>query len=489
MDIYKMWIGGRWVDADSGDTFRTHDPATGDVVAEVPLAGPSDVDRAVAAARAALPGWSRKSQAERSAVVARIAAAVREHTEELAALEVREHGATATHAPLMMGFAAGNLDLAASGARTLMGQVLPTAPSKGDAPGAGPSTVAYMQREPVGICALITPWNVPSLMIATKIGFCLAPGNTCVLKPPSINSGVGLKWAEILAGLDLPPGVVNIVTGPGGTVGSALASHPDVDLVSFTGSSEVGKSIIAASSRTVKTLIMELGGKNPAIVLEDADVEAVATELCGIAFENAGQNCAQPSRLYAQERVHDRFVAAFVAAAEAIKVGDPADGDTVMGPVVGKEQRDRIEGYIASAVKEGATLATGGRRPTEPPLDRGFYVMPTVFTGVTQSMTITREEVFGPVVGIHRFSSDEEVLQVANDTVFGLCASVWTKDYARALKLVNGLQAGTVWVNQHMNLSPETPWGGFKESGLAKEGGVIGPEGYTQLKLVYLKHD
>jgi acyl-CoA reductase-like NAD-dependent aldehyde dehydrogenase len=186
--------------------------------------------------------------------------------------------------------------------------------------------------------------------------------------------------------------------------------------------------------------------------------------------------------------VHDRFVRAYVAAAESIKVGDPADKDTMMGPVVSASQRDSIESYIKSAIDEGATLATGGIRPTEPPLDKGFFVAPTVFTGVAQEMTITREEVFGPVVGIHKFSSDDEVLEAANDTIFGLCASVWTKDYARGLKLVNQLQAGTVWVNQHMNLSPETPWGGFKESGLAKEGGVTGAEGYTQLKLVYLKH-
>ncbi|MBN1629069.1 MAG: aldehyde dehydrogenase [Thermoleophilia bacterium] len=488
MKTYKMWIGGEWVDADSGETFRTYNPATGEVVAEVPRAGLSDVDKAVAAARNAFPAWRRKSQAERSAAVARIAEAVREHADELARLEILEHGACAWHAPLMMGFAAGNLDLAAAGARTCMGLVLPPAASKGDVPGAGPSTVAYMQREPVGVCALITPWNVPSLLISSKIGPSLATGNTCVLKPPSLNSGIGLKWAEILAGLDLPPGVVNVITGPGATIGEALASHPGVDLVSFTGSSEVGKAIIAASSATVKTLIMELGGKNPAIVLEDADVEGAAKELCAIAFENVGQNCAQPSRMYVQKNVYDRFVKAFVAAAEGIKVGLPADENTVMGPVVSAAQRDGIEKYIQWALDEGATLATGGARPAEPALQNGFFITPTVFTNVTEDMTITREEVFGPVVGIHKFSTDEQVLEAANDSVFGLCASVWTKDYARGLRMVNELQAGTVWINQHMNLAPETPWGGFKESGLAKEGGVIGAEGYTQLKLVYLKH-
>lgn len=488
MRTFKMLIDGQWVAAESGETFRTYNPATGGVVAEVPLAGLPDVDKAVAAARKALPAWSKKSQAERSEYVMRIARAVEAHADELAQLEIEEHGACAWHAPLMMGFAVGNLELAAADARTCMGSVLPPAPSKGDTPGAGPSTVAFMKREPVGVCALITPWNVPSLLISTKIGPSLATGNTVVVKPPSINSGIGLRWAEIVAEAGLPPGVVNFVTGPGSTIGETLSSHPGVDLVSFTGSSEVGKAIMAAAAKTVKTLIMELGGKNPAIVLDDADVEANAKELCSIAFENVGQNCAQPSRIYVQESVYQRFVDAFVAAAEAIKVGLPADPSTVMGPVVSEAQRDTIERYIQSAIDEGATLATGGRRPTEPPLDKGFFVLPTVFTNVTEDMTITREEVFGPVVGIHKFASDEEVLEAANNTAFGLCASVWTKDYARGLKLVNELQAGTVWINQHMNLAPETPWGGFKESGLGKEGGVIGAQGYTQLKLVYLKH-
>ncbi len=488
MKTYKMWIGDEWVDADSGETFRTYNPATGEVVAEVPRAGTSDVDKAVAAARKALPAWKKKSQAERSAAVLKIAEAIRKSADRLAPLEIAEHGSTSFIAPIMVEVAAAQLDLAAAGARTVMGCTLPLTASKDDGPGSPPNTVAFMQREPVGVCALITPWNVPSLMISQKIGYALATGNTCIVKPPSLNSGIALEWAEVLAELDLPAGVVNVVTGPGGVIGEYMSAHPGIDLISFTGSSEVGKAIIAASSQTVKTLIMELGGKNPAIVLEDADIEANATELCHIALENVGQNCAQPSRVYVQEKVYDRFVKAYVDAAAKMKVGDPADPATMMGPVVSKDQRDTIERYIKTAIDEGATLALGGKRPTEPPFDKGYFVMPTVFTDVTQDMTITREEVFGPVIGIHRFSTDEEALEMANDTVFGLCASVWTKNYARGLKFVNELQAGTVWVNQHMNLSPETPWGGFKESGVGKEGGVIGSEGYTQLKLVYLKH-
>ncbi len=489
MQKYKLWIDGKWVDADSGKTFITHNPATGEEVAEVPLAGKSDVDKAVAAARKAFPAWSRKTQAERSAVVSWIAAALTEHSDELVRLEVIEHGATIAHAPSMIKFAAENLELAASGARNLMGKVLPAVPSMGYAPNADPNTLVYLKREPVGVCALITPWNVPDLLIASKIGPCLATGNTCVIKPPSINSGIGLKWAEILSKLDMPPGIVNIVTGPGSTIGNQLASHPGIDFISFTGSSEVGKSIIAASSQTVKTLMMELGGKNPVIILEDADIESSAEELVQITFMNVGQNCAQPSRFYAQEKIYDKFVEKFITAAKKIKVGDPSDKDTVMGPVASKEHRDRIEYYIKTGIDEGAKLVLGGKRPTNPPLDKGYYVMPTVFVDCTPNLTISREEVFGPVVGIFKFSSDEEALKAANDSVFGLCASVWTKDYARGLKFVNELQAGSVWINQHMNLVAETPWGGFKESGLMKEGGVIGPEGYTQLKYVCIKHN
>ncbi|MBN2040362.1 MAG: aldehyde dehydrogenase [Spirochaetes bacterium] len=488
MERYKMLINGTLVDADSGKTFTTHNPANGDVIAEVPLADKSDVDKAVAAARKAQKPWARKIQEERSEAAAMIAAALKENKDELVRLEISEHGATARHAPIMIDFAVKNIELAAAGARTLMGNVLPVTPSKGAPPGES-NTVVYMKREPFGVCALITPWNVPTLLIATKIAPCIATGNTCVLKPPTLNSGIGLKIAEIISKLDLPSGLINVITGPGGSIGNYLSSHPGIDFISFTGSSEVGKDIIAASSKTVKTTMMELGGKNPVIILEDADVEAAAEELCGITFENVGQNCAQPSRFYIHEKVHDLFVEKFVGTANAIKIGVPEDPDTVMGPVVSKTQRDSIENFIKIALDEGGKMVCGGKRPEGPEFEKGFYLTPTVFTDLTSDMTISREEIFGPVVGMYKFSSDQEAIDAANDSVFGLCASVWTKDYARGLKIVNELEVGSVWINQHMNLVAETPWGGYKESGLMKEGGVIGPEGYTQLKYVCIKHN
>ncbi len=487
MQKLKMWIGGQWVNADSGRTFVTRNPATGEEIAEVPLAGKSDVDKAVAAARKAFPAWSKRPQAERSAMIARIAAAIRENKKELARLEVLEHGAPLGLADFMMYFTEENMKLAASTSRTVMGEVMPTLSDMGENLPAA-NVVAYLKREPIGVCALITPWNVPSLMIGTKLGPCVATGNTCVIKPPSINSAIALKWAEFLDKLGFPPGVINIITGPGGTIGNALASHPGVDLISFTGSCETGKDIIAASSRTVKRTAMELGGKNPVIVLEDVDMDAAVQDLVNKSFMNVGQNCAAPSRFYVQEKIYDKFIAKFIEETKKIRVGNPAEISTDMGPVASKEHRDKIEGYIKAGVNEGANLVLGGKRPDTAPLDKGYFVMPTIFVDMTQNMTIAREEIFGPVVGFIKFKSDEEVMEAANDSTFGLCASVWTRDMARAMKFVNELQAGTVWVNQHINLMPEFPWGGFKESGLGKEGGVHGPQEYTQLKLVCMKY-
>ncbi|MBN1188466.1 MAG: aldehyde dehydrogenase [Dehalococcoidales bacterium] len=473
----KLWIGGQFVDTDSGQTFATHNPTTGEEISRIPLAGKSDVDKAVAAARKAYPAWSKKTQGERSAIVAKIAQAIRDNTGELARLEVLEHGTPVTGAPHMVGFAAALIDFAASASRALMGEVIPAASN----------AVCYLKREPVGVCALITPWNVPSMMIASKLGPCLAAGNTCVIKPPSINSLIGLKFAEILDKLDLPSGVVNIITGPGETVGNTLAAHSGVDLVAFTGSCETGKAIMSAASQTIKRLALELGGKNPAIVLEDVDMNPAIEGLAHYAYINGGQNCASPSRFYVQEKIHDEFVEKFIAATKEIRMGDPADADTLLGPMASEGHRAKVESYIKAGIDEGAKLVLGGGRPGAP-LDKGYYIEPTIFTGVTQNMKIAREEIFGPVISFFKYSSDEEVLEMANDSTFGLCASVWTRDVARGIRFVDDLQVGTVWVNQHMNLAPEFPWGGYKESGLGKESGMLGLAEYTQLKLVCLKY-
>jgi betaine-aldehyde dehydrogenase len=279
-----------------------------------------------------------------------------------------------------------------------------------------------------------------------------------------------------------------VVTGPGGTVGEALARHSDIGFISFTGSSDTGKAIMAAGSGTLKRMQMELGGKNPFIVLEDADINKIAVQAAGSTCHNTGMVCASPGRYYIQAKVHDEFVEKYVAAMKKVVVGDPNDEKTDMGPVVSAEHRGRVEGYIKSGLAEGATLVLGGKRPTEPPLDKGYYIMPTVFTDLKPHMKIFREEVFGPVGCIVKFSTDEEVIASANDNVYGLCASVWTRDTARGMRIISRINAGAVGVNSARFVGSETPWGGFKESGFGKENSVYGLEEYTQLKLISVEY-
>jgi len=478
MQSYKMWIGGKWLDAVSGKTYRIVNPATGEEITQVPLGDKRDVDKAVEAARNAFPAWSKKSQTERSAIMMRIAQAIREHAQELGRLDVLEHGTPIKDAIPSVIFSAERIEYCSQVARGFMGAVQPIKSN----------VLFYLQREPIGVCSLIIPWNVPLRMIASKLGTALTLGNTCVIKPPSINSLVALRLGKILEELDiLPPGEVNIITGPGGSVGEALSSHPDVGLVSFTGSCETGKAIMQAASQTVKRMILELGGKNPFIVLKDADLNAAVSKAVPISFVNSGQICAAPGRFYIHENLYDEFVERFLADASKIVVGDPADQRTQMGPVVSVEHRNNVEAYIQSAIDEGAKLLLGGKRPEAPPLDRGCFVMPTVFGNVTQNMKIARDEIFGPVVPIMKFSSEDEVLHLANDNTFALSDSVWTKNLSKSLTFVNELQAGYVWVNDHMALSSEQPWGGFKQSGFGKENGVLSLQEYTQIKSVSIQ--
>lgn len=477
MQGFQMWIGGRRRDAESGQTLPVVNPATGEEIAQIPCGGPAEVDAAVEAARNALPVWSEKSQAERSAIVNRIGVLLKENAEEFARLDALDHGTPINMARHLIDSAALGFEYNSQAGRALMGEVLPIRRT----------ALHYMQREPVGVCALIIPWNVPLAMIAAKMGAALAVGNTCVVKPPSIDSLVALKLVDILEKVGLPPGTVNIVTGPGGSVGEALATHPGVDLISFTGSSETGQAIMAKAGRTTKRLIMELGGKNPFIVLADADVKAAVQKAVFSTHVNAGQVCASPGRYYVHENIHDEFVREYVVAADKVEVGDPLSEKTFMGPLVSAEHRDKVEGYIKAGIDEGATLVLGGERPALPPLDRGYYVMPTAFTDVTLDMRLGREEIFGPVACIMRFSTDEEVLASANDNVYGLCASVWTRDIPKAINMANELRAGTVYINDHLTISPDMPWGGFRESGFGKENALVGIQEYTQLKLIALE--
>jgi acyl-CoA reductase-like NAD-dependent aldehyde dehydrogenase len=479
MQEYKMWIAGKWVDAESGKKYPVFNPATEEVITELPLGGKVEVDKAVAAAKKAFPSWSKKSQAERSRIMDLIAAAIRDNAQELGRLELIDHGFPLKLSNELAFGTANSFDWVAQAAGSMMtGDLVPT----------DSNALAYVKREPIGVIAIITPWNFPLMMITDKLSAVLAVGNTCVIKPPSIDSLSALKLAEILEKLDIPQGVVNVITGPGGTVGEALASHPDISMVAFTGSCEVGKRIMELSSQTVKRVQLELGGKNPVIVLDDANVDmAVGSGVFGQIF-NCGQVCGSPGRFYVHEKVYDQFVDKFVDGMKKVVVGNPADEKTQMGPVVSAEHRARVEGFIKSGIDEGAELVLGGKRPAKAPLNKGYYVMPTVFTHVKQNMTIAREEIFGPVACIMEpFSSDDEVIAKANDNTFGLRASVYSKDRARVLRFANDLQAGTI--NANGSMGGELPWGGFKQSGLGKERFKWGLYEFSQLKAVAINID
>ncbi len=366
MSEYKMWIGGKWVDAESGETYPVFNPATEAEIARVPLGGKADVDKAVGAARKAFPLWSEKPQAERSQIAMKIAALVRENAKELGRIDTLDHGTPTLRAAPKAAGTAEWFEWAAYNARSLMGNTVPS----------GPNELAYLQREPIGVVALITPWNLPLLMIIQKLAPALTLGNTCIIKPPSIDSLSALKLAEILDTLGLPPGTVNVITGPGGTVGEALASHRGVDMVAFTGSCETGKAIMALASQTVKRLQLELGGNNPVIILDDADVSTAVSTMMMFQFANSGQICAAPGRFFVHEKVYDEFLEKVTAVAKKMMVGDPTDEKTQMGPLVSAEHRDKVEGYIKSGIDEGATLILGGKRPATPPMNKGYYVVP-----------------------------------------------------------------------------------------------------------------
>lgn len=476
MQIRKMYINGEFVDAESGATLITINPSTGEEIGVAPSAGISDIDRAVRAARAAFPAWSALPQAERNKVLFRIAVAIRENAEEMAAIEGLEHGTPYKDAFGVCMGAAAKFEWSANAAYRLMGVEIPVP---------NPDTLSYVKRHAVGVVGFITPWNLPTIMTAVKLAPAIAVGNTCVLKPPSINSQIGLKFAEVLSKVEgLPPGVINIVTGSGSVAGTALASHPDVDMLGFTGSSETGKTIMSLAAPTVKKCVMELGGNNPVIIDSDADLDASIKVLAWRQFNNSGQHCSGPGRYYVHEHVYDAFADKFIAYAKSLKIGNPsADKSVDMGPVVSREHQQKVLGYISGAVKEGAKIAYGGEGT-----DKGFFITPTVLTDCTHDMTCAREEIFGPVAVLIKFTDKDDVVALANDSSYGLCAHVWTKDIAKGMKLIDKLHVGAVFINCQM-LTDEQPWGtSIRESGIGKEGGVFGMTEFTDQKLVCINY-
>lgn len=472
---HELFIGGKWVDAESKKSFAVLNPATEEEIGQAALGGPADVDRAVKAAMNAFPAWARMVQSERSKIIGRMGAAIRKLAQEFVDLEVREHGTPVMMARGFVAAGADNAEYTVSLSRAIMGQVFPTLPN----------VKTYLQRTPIGVCAVITPWNVPLMMMIDMVAPALVTGNTVVLKPASVNSLLGVKFTEMMETIGLPPGVMNLVTGPGGSVGEALAAHRGVDLIRFTGSSETGKEILRVASATVKKSIMELGGNNPVIVCEDADAVAAATQQAQRHFGNTAQNCSTPGRYYVHEKVYDQFVDTFVSQVKKITVGDPTDEKTAMGPMANKQQMEKVLFYIDSARKEGARIATGGQRMAR----KGYFIEPTVVADVTHDMTIAKEEIFGPAAAILKYSSDDEILALANDSEYGLVAGVWTKDVAKALRFTEELRVDSVYINMPRTMATEMTWGGnARESGIGKSGNMCGLEEFTDLKMVCINY-
>jgi 1-pyrroline dehydrogenase len=471
---YKNFVGGEWVEAVEGETMEVLNPSTGDVIAEVPRGTQADVDRAVAAAAKALPGWLEKTPKDRMELLLKLADVMDEHAEELAQLESLNVGKPMAIARDEMPFSADNLRFFAGAARNLEGK---------SAAEYVEGYTSIIRREPLGIVAGITPWNYPLMMVVWKLGPALAAGNVQILKPAEQTPLSTLRFCE-LAQEVLPPGVLQVITGDGVPVGSGLGEHPEIRLVSLTGDVETGKLIAANAAKTLKRVHLELGGKAPMVVLDDADPEAVAEAIKIGGYWNSGQDCTASSRILVSERIYDDVLSRTKDVIEAMKVGDPADGDDVeMGPVISEEQRARIMGFF-ERLPGSATVVTGG----ETVGDRGFFVKPTIVADVSQDDEIVQREVFGPVVTMQRFASDEEALAMANGTRYGLAASVFSKDVGRALSAAKRLEFGTVWVNEHLfPLASEMPHGGFKESGYGKDMSAYSMEEYTRIKHVAVK--
>lgn len=474
---HKMLIDGNWVDARSGKTLPVEDPATQEIIANVPAAEKADVDSAVEAARRAFEtgAWSRLSPAERSKLVWRLGDLLEKHADEFAEIEALDAGKPVTNARNQD--VAGSIDMfryMAGWPQRLGGETVPVS-----SPG---NWHAYTMREPVGVVGQIIPWNFPLLMAAWKIAPALAAGCTIVLKPAEQTPLSALRFGELVAEAGIPDGVVNIVTGYGETAGAALAEHPGVDKIAFTGSTEVGKLIVRAAAGNLKRVSLELGGKSPAIVFPDADLDQAISGTADAIFYNQGQCCTAGSRLFAHKSIYDRVVEGVAAQAGKLKIGHGLDPSVNLGPLVSKDQHERVSGFLRSGRSEGAEVVTGGNALG----DRGYFFEPTVLAQTNRTMRVVREEIFGPVVCVQSFGDDDldAVAKFANDTEYGLLASVWTKNLKVAHMMARKIKAGMICINAHNYGDPAWPFGGYKQSGWGREMGKEVMEHYTETKSV-----
>jgi aldehyde dehydrogenase (NAD+) len=478
MQTEQVFIGGQWRPPASGETYATINPATEEESARVAKGDERDIDLAVQAARRAFDQgpWPRMAAAERGRILWKLADLILANLDEMARLESINTGKTLFDSgKVELPFAAEVFRYYAGWATKIHGETL--ALREG--------AFTFTLRHPIGVVGAIVPWNFPFLLASWKIAPALVAGNTVVLKPASLTPLTALRFAALTAEAGLPEGVFNVVPGPGGKVGMALVRHPGVDKIAFTGSTEVGKGIMREAAGTLKRVSLELGGKSPNVVFADADLEAAARGAMTGIFYNKGEVCAAGSRLFLEQPIHDEFVGRLAERVKGLKVGDPLDKATRMGPVVSRQQLDTVLGYVEAGRREGARLAAGGERATVG-TGKGYFVQPTIFTGVTNAMSIAREEIFGPVLSVIPFKDFDDGVVQGNDTSYGLAAAVWTRDVGKALRAARAIRAGTVWVNAYNLYDAALPFGGFKESGFGRELGQAGLDLYTEVKSVWV---
>jgi betaine-aldehyde dehydrogenase len=480
MHIKQLYIDGAWQPAAAGGQRAIVDPATGETIARVAYGSAADAGHAIRAARDAFDAgeWPHLSAEQRAACLRHLANALRDAAPALARIETANTGKTLAESSSDVHDAAAAFDYFASLAVTETGSMN----------AAKPHVLSVTLREPVGVCGLVTPWNYPLLQAAWKLAPALVAGNTVVVKPASLTPLSTHRLVELAHDAGLPRGVLNLVTG-GADVGDALAASPQVDLISLTGSNAAGASVMRAATGNFKRVSLELGGKNPNLVFADADFDTALDYALNAAFFNAGQMCSAGSRLLVERTLHDAFVEALAARIAAIRVGRGDDDATRMGPVISAQQRDRVLALIGEAARDGARIVCGGRIPAGDTFATGFWVEPTLIAGVRTTMAIAREEVFGPVLTVEAFDSEDEAVALANDTPFGLAGAIWTRDFARANRVMRRLRAATVWVNDYNVTLPGAPWGGYKASGIGRELSRSGLDEYTELKHAYLNFE
>lgn len=474
----KLFINGEWVEARSGKKREIINPYNQEIISIVAEGNADDANLAIAAARSAFDhgDWRRTSANERGKKLFRIAELIERDKEELAELESLNTGKTIMESRADMGDIADVFRYFAGLSDKDGGEIIESPI---------PNSQSKVVREPVGVCGQITPWNYPLLQASWKIAPALAAGNTIVMKPSEITPLTTVKVTEIMEEVGFPKGVVNLVLGEGSTVGNELAESRDVDLISFTGGIFTGKKIIQAASGNVKKMALELGGKNPNIVFADADFDTALDQAMNAIFFHAGQVCSAGARLLIEDSIHDRFVEALAERTKRIKLGNGFEEETQSGPLISAEHREKVENYVEIGKREGAHLLIGGARPEDPELQKGFFYLPTIFTNCRSDMRIVQEEVFGPILTVERFQSEDEAVRLANDTIYGLAGAVWTMDGDKAERVASELRMGTVWINDFHPYFAQAPWGGYKQSGIGRELGKLGLEEYTETKHVF----